>query len=155
MVTVTVYPKNGTAPVPTGLSCVLSDSGDNYTCSSFAVYSVIPGDRVIATVVPPSGTSANPVSATVEIVPALSGQATVPGYCDTVGELRDGFGNLLPVPPFTLNGFGQQSTTACNFGAGTPVSVFAGTTIVRVPGNGYTGFPYAVGGKLSKLFAKQ
>jgi hypothetical protein len=161
--TITVYPKKGTAPVSTGISCVLAGSGDNYSCSSNASYSVVPGDRVIATVAPPSSTSVNPVSATVEIVPASSGQAAFPGYCDTVAEQRNSLGQAVPFPPFVLNALGQQATalgqqmsdTACDFFTPTAPSVFVGTPIAKAPGDGYTGFSYAMAGTLSNLFAKQ
>jgi len=134
-VVIWVNKKTGGAPVNTFISCTPTFyTNDLWLCNNTSTtYSVVAGDRVIAIVTPPSGTTMNPVSASLDLVTSTTTLTPILGKCDSVSYAGQAF---------VLNGLGQRSTTACTYGPGNPVSPMLGEVVTK-------------SGTLKNLYVKQ
>lgn len=133
-ITIWVNPKTGTLPFSTAITCTLGPSSNGlYQCHNTANgYTVVPGDRVIAVVSPPGGSSISPVTATLDLATTTTVLSPLSGYCGS-----NSFGTA-----FVLYGLGQTSNSNCVYGPGSPVQAWLGQVITKT-------------GTLKNLYVKQ
>lgn len=136
-VTIWINPEIGGPALQTSISCTLAFvSTGLYQCISSGTYLARGGDRIIAIVMPPSGTSVSPVEATIDWSYTVPGFA-FGGYCGSVSN---------PGQAFVLDGLGQGTNQNCVYGPGSPnVSAFLGTALSTSGPNVF----------LSNLYVKQ